>query len=346
TTGLPKGVMLTHYNLVAEICTLDGLSDAVIVSEDDVVLAFLPFFHIYGIAAFMNASFYKGATVVTMPRFDLEQYLDMVQKYGVTILHLVPPVALALAKHPIVANYDLSKVHGAFSAAAPLSETVASAMFERVGFRVSQAYGMTEVSGASHLGPTIPEKIKPASAGRVIPNSECKVVDVVSGETLPPHQNGEIMVRGPIVMKGYLNRPDATAATIDEDGWLHTGDIGYADEDGDFYIVDRVKELIKYKAMQVAPAELEAVILGHPAIADACVIGAPDEEAGEIPKAFVVRKGEITAEELMAFVAGKVAPHKKIRAVEFIDQLPKTATGKLLRRVLIAREREKAQEVG
>jgi acyl-CoA synthetase (AMP-forming)/AMP-acid ligase II len=340
TTGLPKGVMLTHHNLVAQICTLHGVTDATLIDDSDTVLAFLPFFHIYGIVAFMNFSFYLGATVVTMPRFDLEQYLDMAQKYGVTILHLVPPVVLALAKHPIVANYNLSKIRGAFSAAAPLSEQVANALFERVGFRVSQAYGMTEVSGASHLGPTTPEKIKPASAGRVVPNSECKVVDVVSGETLPPRQNGEIMVRGPLVMKGYLNRPDATAATIDEGGWLHTGDIGYADEDGDFYIVDRVKELIKYKGMQVAPAELEAVILGHPAIADACVIGMPDEEAGELPKAFVVRKGEITAEELMAYVAGRVAPHKKIRAVEFMDQLPKTATGKLLRRVLIARERE------
>jgi acyl-CoA synthetase (AMP-forming)/AMP-acid ligase II len=342
TTGLPKGVMLTHHNLIAQICTLQGVTDAALISDADTVLAFLPFFHIYGIVAFMNFSFYLGATVVTMPRFDLEQYLGMVQKYGVTILHLVPPVVLALAKHPIVANYDLSRVRGAFSAAAPLSETVASALFGRVGFRVSQAYGMTEVSGASHLGPTTPEKIKPASAGRVMPNNECKVVDVVSGETLPPGQNGEIMVRGPIVMQGYLNRPDATAATIDADGWLHTVDIGYADEDGDFYIVDRVKELIKYKGLQVAPAELEAVILGHPAVADAAVIGVANEEAGEVPKAFVVRKGEITAEELIAFVAGRVAPHKKIRAVEFMDQLPKSATGKLLRRVLIAREREQS----
>jgi acyl-CoA synthetase (AMP-forming)/AMP-acid ligase II len=346
TTGLPKGVMLTHYNLVAQLCELEGVSDAVLVSDADTALAFLPFFHIYGIVAFLNLGLHLGATVVTMPRFDLEQYLELVQRYQVSILHLVPPIALALAKHPIVGNYDLSNVRGAFSAAAPLSETVANALFERVGFRVSQAYGMTEASGATHLGPNTPDKIKPASAGRVMPNTECKVVEVVSGETLAPGEQGEILVRGPTVMKGYLNRPDATAQTIDDEGWLRTGDIGYADADGDFYIVDRAKELIKYKGLQVAPAELEAVILGHPAIAEAAVIGIADAEAGEVPKAFVVRKGEVTAEDVIAFVAARVAPHKKIRAVEFLDQLPKSLTGKLLRRVLIEQERERARAVG
>src|SRR6266545_5361914 len=344
TTGLPKGVMLSHYNLVAQLCEIDGIPDTQLIAESDTVLAFLPFFHIYGMAAFMNLSLYQGATVVTMPRFDLEHYLELVQKYHVSVLHLVPPIALALAKHPIVANYDLSKIRGAFSAAAPLSETVANALFDRVGFRVSQAVGLTE-SGATHLGPNLPDKIKPASAGRVVPNTECKIVDVVSGTTLAPHQQGEIWVRGPTVMRGYLNRPDATAETIDAEGWLRTGDIGYADEDGYFYLVDRAKELIKYKGYQVAPAELEAVLLAHPAIADAAVIGIADEEAGEVPKAFVVRKGEITAEELIAFVATRVAPHKKVRAVEFIDQLPKSLTGKLLRRVLIEREREQARVV-
>jgi len=343
TTGIPKGVMVTHHNLVAELCSVKGVTDAALVMPEDTVLAFLPFFHIYGIVAFLNLSLLQGATVVTMPRFDLEQYLQMVQKYGVTIMHVVPPIALALAKHPIVANYDLSKVRGAFSAAAPLSDTVASALHARLGFQISQAYGMTEVSGACHLGPTTPDKIKPASGGRLMPNMECKVIDVASGSEVPSGEQGEIQVRGPLVMKGYLNRPDATAETIDAEGWLRTGDIGYVDADGDFFIVDRTKELIKYKAMQVAPAELEAVILGHPEIADAAVIGIADEEAGEIPKAFVVRKGEVTGEQLMAFVAERVAPHKRIRAVEFVDQLPKSATGKLLRRVLIEKERAAAK---
>jgi acyl-CoA synthetase (AMP-forming)/AMP-acid ligase II len=342
TTGIPKGVMLTHYNLVSQLCLIKGVTDATLVNPSDTVLAFLPFFHIYGIASFMSFSLHQGATVVTMPRFDLEQYLQMVQKYRVTILHVVPPIALALAKHPVVANYDLTGVRGVFCAAAPLSDTVANALFERLGLRISQAYGMTEASGATHLGPTTVDKIKPASGGRLMPNMECKVIDLGGGAELPAGEQGEIQVRGPIVMKGYLNRPDATADTIDSAGWLRTGDVGYVDADGDFFIVDRTKELIKFKGLQVAPAELEAVILGHPQIADAAVIGIADEEAGEIPKAFVVRKGEVTGEEVMAFVAARVAPHKKIRAIEFVDQLPKSATGKLLRRVLIERERAKA----
>jgi len=342
TTGVPKGVMLTHHNLVSQLCLIRGVTDAMLVTPEDTVLAFLPFFHIYGIASFLCHSLRVGATVVTMPRFDLEQYLQMVTKYGVTIMHVVPPIVLALAKHPVVANYDLSRVRGVFSAAAPLGDTVAKALYERLGLRVSQAYGMTEVSGASHLGPTTADKIKPASGGRLMPNLECRVVDVGSGVELPAGEHGEIQVRGPIVMKGYLNHPDATANTIDAEGWMRTGDVGYVDADGDFYIVDRTKELIKFKGLQVAPAELEAIILGHPQIADAAVIGIFDEEAGEIPKAFVVRKGEVSDQEVVAYVAERVAPHKKIRAVEFIDQLPKSATGKLLRRVLIERERAKA----
>jgi len=308
------------------------------------VLAFLPFFHIYGITAFLDLSLHLGATVVTMPRFDLEQYLQLVQKHGVTILHVVPPIALALAKHPVVDKFDFSKVRGAFSAAAPLGDSVADALYARLGFRVSQAYGMTEVSGASHLGPTTEDKIKPASGGRLMPNMECRIVDVASGEEVPVGEQGEIQVRGPIVMQGYFGQSGATAATIDREGWLRTGDIGYVDADGDFFIVDRTKELIKYKAFQVAPAELESVLLANPAIAEACVIGIADEEAGEVPKAYVVKKGEISADEVLAWVAARVAPFKKVRAVEFIDQLPKSPTGKLLRRVL--KERERAAAAG
>jgi acyl-CoA synthetase (AMP-forming)/AMP-acid ligase II len=342
TTGLPKGVMLTHHNLVAQMCAIEGVTDAELISPQDTVLAFLPFFHIYGISAFLDFSLYRGATIVTMARFDLEQYLELVQKHGVTILHVVPPIALALAKHPIVDKFDFSKVRGAFSAAAPLGDSVADALYARLGFRVSQAYGMTEVSGASHLGPTTEDKIKPASGGRLMPNMECRIVDVSSGEEVPVGEQGEIQVRGPIVMQGYFGQTSATAATIDREGWLRTGDIGYVDADGDFFIVDRTKELIKYKAFQVAPAELESVLLANPAIAEACVIGIADEEAGEVPKAYVVKKGEISADDVLAWVAARVAPFKKVRAVEFIDQLPKSPTGKLLRRVLKERERAAA----
>jgi acyl-CoA synthetase (AMP-forming)/AMP-acid ligase II len=339
TTGLPKGVMLSHRNLVAELCSIKGVTDAALITPDDTVLAFLPFFHIYGIVAFLNLSLHQGATVVTMPRFDLEQYLQLVQKYGVTILHIVPPIALALAKHPMVENFDLQKVRGAFSAAAPLGDAVARALHARLGFRISQAYGMTEVSGASHLGPNSEDKIKPASGGRLMPNMECRIVDPASGAEVPAGEQGEIQVRGPIVMQGYFGKSGATEATIDEAGWLRTGDIGTVDADGNFFIVDRTKELIKFKGLQVAPAELESVLVGNPAIAEACVIGIADEEAGEVPKAFVVKKAEIGAEEVMAWVAARVAPHKRVRAVEFVEQLPKSATGKLLRRVLIERER-------
>ena len=190
-----------------------------------------------------------------------------------------------------------------------------------------------------HIAPDGPELRKLGSVGPCAPNTECKVIDVATGDELGPGEHGEIWVRGPQMMKGYLNQPEATAATIDAEGWLHTGDIGYADEDGWFYIVDRLKELIKYKAYQVAPAELEAVLLAHPAVADAAVIPSPDDEAGEVPKAFVVLKSEATAEELMAFVAARVAPYKKVRRVEFVEQIPKSPSGKILRRVLVERER-------
>jgi acyl-CoA synthetase (AMP-forming)/AMP-acid ligase II len=168
-----------------------------------------------------------------------------------------------------------------------------------------------------------------------------RVVSIETGTDLDRHERGEVWVRGPQVMKGYLNRPDATAATITPDGWLKTGDIGYYDEDGYFYIVDRLKELIKYKAYQVAPAELEALLLTHPSVADVAVIGVPDEEAGELPKAYIVPRGEVTVEEIMAFVAERVASYKKIRLLEFTDQIPKSSSGKILRRVLIERERGK-----
>jgi acyl-CoA synthetase (AMP-forming)/AMP-acid ligase II len=203
---------------------------------------------------------------------------------------------------------------------------------------------MTETSPVTHSSPPNPDDMKLGAVGTAAPNTECKLIDLATGCELGPKQEGELWVRGPQVMKGYLNNPEATARTIDSDGWLHTGDIGYADEDGHFFIVDRVKELIKYKGFQVAPAELEAVLLSHPAIADAAVIPCADEEAGEVPKAFVVLKGEASAEEIMDFVAERLAPHKKIRFVEFISQIPKSASGKILRRVLVEKERAKAKQ--
>jgi acyl-CoA synthetase (AMP-forming)/AMP-acid ligase II len=290
----------------------------------------------------LSHGLYRGTTLVTMPRFEFEEYLRVLQDYGVTLAYVVPPIVLALAKHPLVDKYDLSKLRAISCGAAPLGKDVAQACAERLGPSVRQGYGMTEASPLTHLTPMNLDKINRGTSGQCVPNTECKVVDVATGEELGPNQEGELWIRGPQVMQGYLNRPEETAVTVDPDGWLRTGDVGYADEDGFFYIVDRVKELIKYKGLQVAPAELEAVLHTHPAVADAAVIPSADEEAGEVPKAFVVLKSEASAEEIMNYVAERVAPHKKIRRLEFVEQIPKTASGKILRRLLVERERKAA----
>jgi len=341
TTGFPKGVMLTHYNMVANICQCQALPVKEL-TPDDIVIAVMPFFHIYGMTILMNFALCEGATVVTMPRFDLEQFLQIMQDYGVTFAYVAPPIVVALARHLSVDRYNLSKLRVLNSGGAPLGEPIARACAERLGCLVKQGYGLTETSPVTHINPLIREQIKIASIGPCSPNTESMVVDVTTEAALGPNQQGEIWVRGPQVMKGYLNRPDATAAMIDDQGWLRTGDIGYADEDGYFYIVDRLKELIKYNAYQVAPAELEALLLGHPAVADAAVVGRPDEAAGELPTAYIVAREAVSAEEIMAYVAERVAPYKKIRAVEFIDQIPKSLSGKLLRRVLVERERARS----
>jgi len=338
TTGLAKGVMLTHHNLVANMRQMDGLDYFL---RDDILLCVLPLFHIYGLVVVLNMGLHMGATVVTMPRFDLEQFLSAIQKYRVTLSHIVPPIVLKLAKEPMVSEYDLSSLKTIFSGAAPLGPELSKECMQRIKCGIRQGYGMTETSPVTHSSPSDTTKVKLGSVGPPAPNTECKLVDPATGNELGPNEEGEVCVRGPQNMKGYLNNPEATARTIDADGWLHTGDVGYADEDGHFFIVDRVKELIKYKGFQVAPAELEAVLLTHPAVADAAVIPCRDDEAGEIPKAFVVLKSEATEDELIDFVADRVARYKKIRMVEFIDQIPKSLSGKILRRVLVEKERAK-----
>ena len=341
TTGLAKGVMLTHYNLVANMRQMEGLD---YFTESDTLICVLPLFHIYGLVVVLNMGLSQGSTIVTVPRFELEPFLKLVQDHGVTLAHLVPPIVLLLSKSPVVDSYDLSKLQTIFCGAAPLDEHLTRACMKRLDCDVRQGYGMTETSPVTHSSPADPLQVRFGSVGVPAPNTECKIVDLETGESLGHHKEGEVCVRGPQVMKGYLNRPEATAATIDSEGWLHTGDIGYADDAGHFFIVDRAKELIKYKGFQVPPAELEALLLTHAAVADAAVIPCQDDEAGEIPKAFVVLKGEATAEELMDFVAARVAPHKKIRLLEFIDKIPKSPAGKILRRVLVQQERERKKE--
>jgi acyl-CoA synthetase (AMP-forming)/AMP-acid ligase II len=337
TTGTPKGVMLTHRQIATNLAQLEPAIDT---APGERVLAVLPFFHIYGLTALMNAPLRKGATVVVLPRFDLDTFLAAIQNHRITALYVAPPIVLALAKHPLVAQYDLSSLKYVISAAAPLDAALAEACSRRLNLPpVGQAYGMTELSPGTHVVPLDAMRDAPAgTVGKLIAGTEMRIVSLDDpAKDLGPGEAGEILIRGPQVMKGYLGRPDATAAMIDPDGWLHTGDVGHVDRDGWLFVVDRVKELIKYKGFQVAPAELEALLLTHPAIADAAVIGVHDENGNEVPRAYVVRRpdaGDLSEGEVMMYVAERVAPYKRVRQVTFIDAVPRAASGKILRREL------------
>ncbi|HXR44481.1 MAG TPA: AMP-binding protein, partial [Pseudolysinimonas sp.] len=286
----------------------------------------------------------RRATLITMPRFDLPQFLQIIQDQKVTFVFIAPPVAVALAKHPIVDQYDLSSVRGMLSGAAPLDAALGEAVAKRLGITVQQGYGMSELSPVSHVIPPGRSDLSVGSIGFPIANVECKIVDTETGAEIDQpaegaSEPGELWVRGPNVMVGYLGQDDATHETVDADGFLHTGDIARVNADGSFQIVDRLKELIKYKGYQVAPAELEALLLTHPEIIDAAVVAELDDEAGEIPKAFVVRRegSDIDEEVVISFVAEHVAPHKKVRKVAFIDAVPKSSAGKILRKDLKGR---------
>ncbi|MEV0964090.1 MULTISPECIES: 4-coumarate--CoA ligase family protein [unclassified Streptomyces] len=348
TTGVPKGVMLTHESIATNLAQLDPVLP---MKPGDRILAVLPFFHIYGLTALMNAPLRRGATVVVLPRFDLDQFLAAIEKHRINALYVAPPIVLALAKHPAVARYDLSSLEYVVSAAAPLDAGLARACSERLGLPpVLQAYGMTELSPGTHVVPLDAENPPPGAVGKLLPCTEMRILALDDpGRDAAPGEEGEIAIRGPQVMKGYLNRPDATAAMIDDEGWVHTGDIGRVDDDGWLFVVDRVKELIKYKGYQVAPAELEALLLTHEGIADAAVIGVYDDDGNEIPKAYVVRQAaapDLTADAVLAHVAGRVAPYKKIRRVEFVDGVPRAASGKILRRELRDREPRRPRQNG
>ena len=330
TTGLPKGVMLTHRNLVANLTQIDAAEQF----DFRVLVGVLPFFHIYGMVVIMNLALMRGATAVTLPRFELEPFLKVLQDWRIELAHVVPPIAVALAKHPAVDAYDLRALKTLFSGAAPLGAELTEAVRQRLGATVRQGYGMTEASPATHY--TGPAKERAGMGGLLLPSTECRIVDPETGCDVDVGERGEVWVRGPQVMKGYLDNAEATARTLDADGWLRTGDVGVIDPDGYLAIVDRLKELIKVKGFQVAPAELEALLLKHPGIADAAVIPVPDDDAGEVPKAFVVASGTITPEEVMAFVRAAVAHYKRVRYVELVDAIPKSPSGKILRRVLKA----------
>ena len=335
TTGLSKGVMLTHRNLVANMEQIRAVHR---IGADDVLIGVLPFFHIYGQTVVVNLGLSQGATIVTMARFDMGGFLDLMETHRVTRAHVAPPVVLGLAKAPGVDGRDLA-LRVVISGAAPLDAATADRASERLGAPVRQGYGMTEASPVTHFAAD--EQLDgqdPGAIGRLVGSTEGRLVDPETGEDADA---GEVWIRGPQVMRGYLGDDDATAATLTEDGWLKTGDIARLDDDGEvFRIVDRVKELIKYKGYQVPPAELEALLVNHPDVSDAAVIPIPDEAGGEAPMACVVPAGDtLDPDALMAWVAERVAPYKRIRAVEIVDEIPKSASGKILRRLLRDRER-------
>lgn len=339
TTGVPKGVMLTHRSIATNLAQL---ARAVPMEEGERILAVLPFFHIYGLTALMNAPLGHGATVVVLPRFDLDPFLAAIEQHRITGLFVAPPIVLALAKHPAVARYDLSSLKYVISSAAPLDARLAAACAERLGLPpIGQGYGMTELSPCTHVVPLDATDAPPGTVGRLIAGTEMRIVSLDDPDKeLGVGEAGEIVIRGPQVMKGYLGRPDATAAMIDRDGWLHTGDVGHVDADGWLFVVDRVKELIKYKGFQVAPAELEALLLTHPDIADAAVVGVYNEDNNEVPHAYVVRRpaaAGLTEGEVMMHVAERVAPYKRVRGVTFVEGVPRAASGKILRRELRGR---------
>lgn len=333
TTGLPKGVMLTHRNLVANVLQVSAL---IPIAPGTATLAFLPYFHIYGMTVLMNLYIACGGLQATLPRFDLEAALRLIQTHRMRHLYVAPPVILALAKHPLVDRFDLSSLEFILSGAAPLGADLAAACAARIGCQTIQGYGMTEMSPVSHFTP--PGRNRPGSSGPQAPNTECRLVDPETGLDCAPGVEGELWVRGPQVMAGYLGNPAATNATLTPDGWLKTGDIASIDADGFMFIVDRVKELIKVKGFQVAPAELEALLVTHPAVADVAVIGVPDPEAGEVPKAFIVPAPGTAPDlaQLQSFLEGHVAPYKQIRHLAHVETIPKSPSGKILRRVLRA----------
>ncbi|GMI86249.1 OPC-8:0 CoA ligase1 [Hibiscus trionum] len=337
TTGTSKGVVLTHSNLITTARLVRWYAEGTS-SQKDIFLGFIPIFHIYGLGFFGFGLFCSGITTVLMQRYDFQEMVKAIEVHKVNNIPAVPPVVLSLVKH-CKGNSSLSTVRRIGSGAAPLSKELTEAFRAQFPWvEIRQGYGLTESCGAATVFMSDHEaKAHPGSCGALLPSFSAKVVDIGTGFALPPYKEGELWLKGPTIMKGYLGNEEATNATLDKDGWLKTGDLGYFDEEGFLYIVDRIKELIKHNGYQVAPAELEAMLLSHPNVLDAAVIPVEDEESGQIPMAYVVKAStsQLTEEQVIQFVAAQVAPYKKVRRVEFIDAIPKSAAGKILRKQLI-----------
>ncbi|XP_050210360.1 probable CoA ligase CCL5 [Mercurialis annua] len=337
TTGTSKGVILTHRNFISVITFLKWSVYATS-SQNDTFLCFIPIFHIYGLAFFGLGLFCAGIKTVLMQKFDLEAMLDAIEVHEINNIPAVPPVILGLVKQATKLKCDLSSLRRVGSGAAPLSKELNQEFRKKFPWvELRQGYGLTESCAAATFFTSDDEaKARPGSCGKLVPSFSGKIVDSVTGLDLGPCREGEVWLKSPTIMKGYLGNKEATDATIDPDGWLKTGDLGYFDEDGFLYIVDRIKELIKHNGYQVAPAELEAILLSHPQVLDAAVIPVEDEEAGQIPMAYVVRdNSELTEQQIIQFVATQVAPYKKVRRVSFINVIPKSSAGKILRKELV-----------
>lgn len=338
TTGESKGVVSSHKNLIAMVQTI--VERFRLNEGDHKFICTVPMFHIYGLAAFATGILAAGSTVIVLSKFEMGEMLSTIVKYRATYLPLVPPILVALINgaDQIRERYDLSSLNFVLSGGAPLSKEMVEGFSEKFpGVTILQGYGLTESAGIGASTDTLEESRRYGTAGLLSPNTEAKIVDPESGKALLVNQTGELWLRAPSVMKGYFSNPEATSSTIDSEGWLRTGDLCYIDDDGFIFVVDRLKELIKYKGYQVPPAELEALLLTHPEISDAAVIPFPDKQVGQFPMAYVVRKAgtNLSEKAVMDFIAGQVAPYKRIRRVAYVAAIPKNPSGKILRKDLI-----------
>ncbi len=344
TTGTPKGAMLTHRNMIVNAMQsrawFTGLREG-----EDIILAVVPFFHVYGMTIAMNLGVLIGAELLMLPKFHTKEVVACIHKYRPTIFPGIQAMYLAIANFPDIKKYDLTSLQAALSGAGPLMHEVQERFEHLTKARIVEGYGLSEASPVTHANPIFGRR-KTGSVGLPWPDTEARIVDAETGKkTLAPGETGELIVKGPQVMKGYWNKPGETSHAL-RDGWLHTGDLGKMDEEGYFFIVDRIKDMIKTVGENVYPREVEEVLYMHPKVKEAVVIGLPQEFLGEKIKAYVVLKeGQTaTAEELISFCKEQLSKFKVPKEVEFRDQLPKTLVGKVLRRVLRDEEMKKAKD--